>query len=422
MPISEHYDEIARCNRCGFCQVACPVFRATGREAGVARGRIALLRSLVEKRVEWSPALEDPLFACLLCGACTSNCFPALPTADLILEARAEYLEKVGRKPLLRMLFNHLLPYPRRIRLAAHAAALGVNSGASKAAKAIGLLRCFGRDLEQSEAIVDRFPRKAFREIVKPGEWPGQGESLRIGYFVGCGTDVVCPQAAEASFRLLQLIGKSVTVLDNCCCGLPALTYGERAAAQKLAEKNLSLLAAERFDMIVTDCSSCASFLKKYPTLFPAGDSRAAAATALAAKVRDLVEVATPPPAPLPKDGGRIIVTYHDPCHAVRGQKISQQPRKFLQSLPGVEYRELPEADWCCGGAGSFALSHYDLSRSILDRKMDNLVKTGAQVLATSCPACIVQLSYGVRLRNLPVRVCHISEVVKLVGNVSAAN
>ncbi len=416
MPISEHYDEIARCNRCGFCQVACPVFRATGHEAGVARGRIALLRALIENRAEWSPALADPLFACLLCGACTAHCFPALPTADLVLDARAEYLEKVGRNPLLRLLFKHLLPYPKRIRMAAHAGALGVHSGASKAARALRLLRCFGRDLERSEAIIERIPFKAFREAVKPGPYPGQGESLHIGYFVGCGTDVMCPSAGHAAFRLLLRMGKRVTVLDNACCGLPPLCYGERAAAQKLAGKNMELLSSERFDKIVTDCSSCASFLKKYPTLFPTNDPRRACAEAVASKVSDLVEIAAAPSMPAPGKDGHLIVTYHDPCHAVRGQKISAQPREILRSLKGVEYRELPEADWCCGGAGSFALTHYDLSMAVLNRKMDNLAKTGAQILATSCPACIIQLSYGVRLRELPVRVCHLSEVVELAG------
>jgi glycolate oxidase iron-sulfur subunit len=112
----------------------------------------------------------------------------------------------------------------------------------------------------------------------------------------------------------------------------------------------------------------------------------------------------------------RVVVTYHDPCHASRGQKLVAEPRKLLRSLPGIEYRELPEADWCCGGAGSYALSHYDLSRKVLDRKIDNVEKTGAALLLTSCPACIIHLAYGIRLRGLPIRVCHISEL--LAGSV----
>ena len=124
MDIAEHYDAIAQCNKCGFCQVACPIFRSTGHESGVARGRLALLRALIEGRLEWNKELEEPFYDCLGCGACTANCFPAVPTADLVNKARAEYLEKVDRKPIHQMLFDYLLPYPRRLHLAARAVAL----------------------------------------------------------------------------------------------------------------------------------------------------------------------------------------------------------------------------------------------------------------------------------------------------------
>ena len=412
MPLSDHYDEISRCNHCGFCQEACPTFRATGHEVGVARGRIALLRALIEERLEWAPDLEEPLFECLLCGACMTPCFPGLPATDLITAARCEYLERVGRKPLHRLLFKHLLPHPKRLRLAVRAAAIGKKSGMSKVAKALGLLRFLGRDFPRADEIVEHFPQP-LRGKTEPGELPGEGDALRIGYFVGCGMDLMCPDAAEATLDLLCSVGKTVILLDNCCCGLPALAYGDRPAAQSLAERNLDLLASGSFDTIVTDCSSCAAFLKKYPTLFTEDDPRHGAAKEIASRVQDVVEVLASGEGQPPRDGKPVIATYHDPCHASRGQGLTAEPRQVLQSLPGVEYRELPEADWCCGGAGSYALSHYERSRQILDRKIDNVEKTGANLLVTSCPACIIHLSYGVRLRNLPIRVCHLSEVLR---------
>jgi glycolate oxidase iron-sulfur subunit len=408
------YDKLARCNRCGFCQTACPIFRATAHEAGVARGRLALLRALMEKRIEWTEDLKEPLFNCLLCGACTANCFPAVATADLILDARTEYLERVGRSSVHRLLFDHLLPYPRRLRLAARAVAFGKKTGLSKLAKALGLLRAFGRDLPRAEDIVQRVPERTFREQVLTREVAGTGQ-LRIGYFVGCGTDVMCPESAEATLGILRSQARTVTVLENCCCGLPPLAYGDRAASQSLAKKNLELFESGQFDVIVTDCSSCAGFLKKYPTLFREDDPPYRVATAHAARVRDVLQVlpqgASPPSATV-VDTEKNIVTYHDPCHACRGQGIVSEPREQLRRLPGVEYRELPEADWCCGGAGSYALAHYDLSQQVLDRKLDNLERTCANLLVTSCPACIVQLRYGIRKRGLPVRVCHIAELV----------
>jgi glycolate oxidase iron-sulfur subunit len=409
MDLSQLYDEIARCNKCGFCQVACPVFRATGQETGVARGRVALLRALLEDRMSWSRNLEEPLFNCLLCGACTANCFPAVATADLMLAARSEYVDRVGRKLIHRLLFDHLLPYPSRLKLAVRSVALGKRSGLSDLACALGLLRFLGRDLAKAEGILERLPDRTLRDEFRPGVLTGRGASLRVGYFVGCGTDLVTPHAGRASLQSLLDVAASVEVLDNNCCGLPAASYGDRNAAQRLARQNLSVLGSDRFNVIVTDCSSCASFLKKYAAMFDVGEERARASAA-AARVKDIVEIL---PAP-PQDGDgnrRPVVTYHDPCHARRGQRIVREPREILRSLPGVEFREMPEADWCCGGAGSYALSHYDLSRKVLDRKISNIAKTEADVVVTSCPACMIHLSYGIRMHGLGTRVQHLSEV-----------
>ncbi len=378
----------------------------------MARGRVALVRALIENRIEWDEGLKEPLFNCLLCGACTANCFPGVQTADLIVDARAEYLERVGREKLHRLLFNHLLPYPKRLRMAARAVGMSMRSGLSNLAAALGLLRAFGRDFPKAQRIVKRLPDQAFRDKVRPGVLEGQGE-LRIGYFVGCGIDALFPDAAASTLGILRTLGRTVEVLENCCCGLPAMTYGDRAAAQTMAEKNIALLEKGNFDAIVTDCSSCASFLKKYPTLFAEDDPRCEAAASQAARVRDIVQLLPQAATPLAiKPGEKVIATYHDPCHAARGQNLVREPREVLRSLPGVEYREMAEADWCCGGAGSYAVYHYDLSMQVLDRKLDNLQRTGANLLVTSCPACIMQLSFGIHRRGLPVRVCHISEVV----------
>jgi glycolate dehydrogenase iron-sulfur subunit len=412
MSISAHYDEIAQCNRCGFCQVACPIFRSTGHESGVARGRLALLRAIIENRLEWSDELEEPLYDCLLCGACTSNCFPAIPTSELVIKARSEYLDKVGRKSIHRLLFDKLLPYPRRLHLAARAVAFGKNSGMSELARALGLLRIFGRDLSRAEEIVDKLPKQAFRARFKPGVFDGQGRSQRVAYFVGCGVDVVSHAAGEATLTLLRRLALSVQVLDNNCCGLPAWSYGDMAAAHKLAGKNLPVLAAEGLDAIVTDCSSCSGFLKKYPRLFSEDDPLRGKAQAAAEKTKDVAEwLAAGAAAHSTSLQGRR-VTFHDPCHASRGQGLVKQPRDLLRQMPGAEFVELPEADWCCGGAGSYALSHYDLAVQVLDRKMENLKKTGADVLVTTCPACILQLSYGVRRHGLRVEVKHLTEVL----------
>jgi len=238
MGIKQHYDEIAKCNHCGFCQAACPVFRTTGHEAGVARGRIALLRALIEERITWDREIEKPLFECLLCRACTANCFPAIATADLIREARAEYFDLLGRDESHRLLFDELLPCPERLRSAAE------QPQNPAALELLGILK--GDGTTQG---------KAFRAEIGMASVEGTAER-RIGYFVGCRMDIACPDAAKATLRVLRKLGSTVQVLDNCCCGLPPMNYGDPAAAQRLAEKNLRLLANGGFDIIATDCSS----------------------------------------------------------------------------------------------------------------------------------------------------------------------
>jgi glycolate oxidase iron-sulfur subunit len=412
MGISSYYDAIAQCNKCGFCQVACPIFRSTGNESGVARGRLALLRALIEDRLQWSRELEEPLYDCLLCGACTSNCFPAIPTSDLLIKARSEYLDTIGRKPIHRLLFDKILPYPKRLHMAARAVALGKNSGVSKLASALGLLRIFGHDFARAEKIIDRFPAQPLRKSFRPGVYQGQGRNLRAAYFVGCGVDTISQSAGEATVALLMRYSSSVHILDNNCCGLPAWSYGDLAASRNLAARNLPLMESDRFDVIVTDCSSCTSFIKKYPLLFDGNDPSRYKAGNVASKTKDVSEwlAAEIVPFSAALKGKR--VTLHDPCHASRGQKIVKQPRDLLKRIPGAEFVEMSEAEWCCGGAGAYALSHFDLAMQVLDRKMENLKKTKAEVLVTTCPACITQLSYGVRRHGLNVKVKHLTEVI----------
>jgi glycolate oxidase iron-sulfur subunit len=297
----------------------------------------------------------------------------------------------------------------------ARAVAFGKKSGLSRAARALGLLRFLGRDFPRAEGIVEQLPEYALRDEIPPGTLSGRGTMGRILYFVGCGMDLVCTDAARASIDLLLGMADTVEVLNNCCCGLPAVTYGDFPAARRLAIQNLQLLSQKRFDLIVTDCSSCASFLKKYPTLFAKDSPWHREAEDAAGRVRDLVQVlgSNGDPAPASPEARRALsVTWHDPCHARRGQNLALEPRRVLQSIPGVEYRELPEADWCCGGAGSYSLFHYDLSQKVLKRKIDNVARSGAEVVTTSCPACIIHLSYGVRKMGLQAQVRHLSEVV----------
>jgi glycolate oxidase iron-sulfur subunit len=196
---------------------------------------------------------------------------------------------------------------------------------------------------------------------------------------------------------------------ENVCCGLPPYSYGDLEAAAGLARTNLAALTDD--GPILTECGSCSSFLKEYPRLFPEGTPERARAEAMAARVQDatefLMKVELPELRPV-----SAVVTYHDPCHLSRYQKLTREPRELLKRIPGIEYRELPEGDWCCGGAGSYSLTHHDKAVQILERKMRNVRATGAGILVTACPACMMQLRYGASRFGLPVEVLHLSQVL----------
>jgi glycolate oxidase iron-sulfur subunit len=231
-----------------------------------------------------------------------------------------------------------------------------------------------------------------------------------VAYFVGCGGNFELPRAVASGVRLLSAGGCEVTVLPNVCCGMPPYSYGDREAAQALARANLTAISPVDFDLLVTECGTCSGFLKRYPRLLADSDP-SPQAEALAAKVRDITELL--PELTLPEPCAmRLRVTYHDPCHLARKQSVKSGPRELLQRIPGVEYVELREADWCCGGAGSFNLANPELSGQILDRKMRNVHQTHAHVLVTSCPACVIQLAYGVRRSGLDMPVRHLCELL----------
>jgi glycolate oxidase iron-sulfur subunit len=237
---------------------------------------------------------------------------------------------------------------------------------------------------------------------------------VKIGYFVSCGLSFQYPEVVEATLRVLGRAGCAIRVLNNTCCGRPAHAYGDLEAARDIARRNVERLApAMGFDAIVSECGSCSSHLKEYGGLLKGDPAYAERAAALAAKVKSFSEFLVSLGASGTPAEVKGTVTYHDPCHlSNRFSKVTAQPRALLREIPGLTYRELPEADWCCGAAGSYTFLHHTEAAGVLDRKMGNVEKTGATILATECPACMMHLAYGARRRGLPVRVRHLSQLL----------
>jgi glycolate oxidase iron-sulfur subunit len=403
-------EELSKCNRCGFCQTRCPVYRVTGLESSVARGHVAHLQAVVDGQLPFDDEIRESLFSCLMCRACTAECPPGIEADRVVSAARASYLAE--RQPRLqRLIFRRLLASRRALGLAVRALGWLKRSRFAAFSKLLRLVPWLDRGLAEGPDMMS-IPRTALQERIRRRP-PRSGGGKPVGYFLGCAIDYAFPEVGEASLDLLEAVGYDVVVARNVCCGLPPYSYGDVESARALARRNLEELERIESEAIVTDCASCASFLKDYPKLFEEDESLRKRASAVASRVRELSEFLSGALLPGNLQPVDAVVTYHDPCHLSRYQVIVKEPRALLQTIPGVEYRELPEADWCCGGAGSYALSHYQLSMQILERKMENIRATGARIVVTPCPACVMQLRYGAKKFDVPVEVVHLAELLR---------
>ncbi|HVO51603.1 MAG TPA: (Fe-S)-binding protein [Thermoanaerobaculia bacterium] len=407
-------DLIAKCNRCGFCQAGCPVYRVTGEEHSLSRGRLAVARGLMLGELELTPDVARALEDCLLCRGCTAHCFPGIKTDEIVTAVRHANVRSHGLPAWQRVLFRSVLADSRKLEWAGRWAVWAKRTGLAKAVQKTGLAGGADSPLGAANEVVPDLPERSFRRGERHAGADPDKATSRIGYFVSCGLSFQYPEVVDATLRVLGRAGCSVTILDNTCCGRPAHAYGDVDAAKDIARRNLDRLAeAMGLDAIVSDCGSCSTHLKDYGALLADDAAYAGKAAAFSAKVRSFSEfVATKG---LEPGRGKVeaTVTYHDPCHlSNRFAKVTAQPRALLKSVPGVTYKELPEADWCCGASGSYTFLHHREATGVLDRKMDRVASTGASILATECPACMMHLGYGVRRRGLPVEVRHVSQVL----------
>ena len=407
------YEEAIRCIRCGYCQPTCPTYVMTGIEHSVARGRNFLARCLYEDEIELTKEFKNPIFECLLCGACNQNCAPVVKTQDIMMAAREKYIQKMGQPHLQRFVFRELLPNPKRMTRLMKLASFGKRSGLSGLAQALRVFGWFGKNIANMEELLSTFPKKFFRERANELGNQAQKSKLKIGYFVGCGINYAFPDVGVATVNLLRKNNYHVEVLENVCCGLPAAGYGDSTAAKLLARKNIETIEQSGCDIVISECGSCSSFLTDYKHLLGDDESWTERAENVSARIKDINVFLTEFIAEKKfKSAEPMTVTYHDPCHLGHYMKIIKQPRELIREIDGIQFQELPESNWCCGGAGTYNIAHNEMSMKILKRKMENLQRTGANVLLTSCPGCIVQLSYGVRKFNVPVKVRHIVELL----------
>jgi len=395
------------CIRCGLCLAVCPTYREHLKETASPRGRVALTRKGLEGQLELSPNLIEQMYGCFACMACNDLCPVGIRPAELALSMR-HVQEQIHPAKWKQWLFGGLLAHAGRLELAMLPLRLYEKLGIRRLVYLFGLNRLLPGKIRDLEAMLPRIPQRPLRRVLPQITNPYGEERHRIGFFLGCAQSLLFADQSAATLRVLARNGCTViTPKEIECCGMPAKGYGRIDLAEKQARQNISIFERCNVDVVVTDCATCGSMLKEYGLLLAGDPEWAARADAFRRKVRDISEFLSQIPLVKPARRIEARVTYHDPCHLRRGQQVWKEPRKLLSIIDGLELIELPEADWCCGSAGSQLITHHDTSRKVLDRKLDNVAKTEARILASGCPGCQMQLNTGLRRRGLSVRVVH---------------
>jgi glycolate oxidase iron-sulfur subunit len=403
---------IKTCIHCGFCLPTCPTFAVLGVEMDSPRGRIRLMKTVWEHRLGAdSPGLEDHISKCLDCRACETACPSGVEYGKLVEGARSQIVVARARSPIERLIrtaaFEWLLPH-RRV--------LGAFATLSIAAKRLGmgsLMRATrvgvaGRLADLLDLLPDR--ATATRRLATPPRGDRRG---RVAMLEGCVMGSVFGETNAATARVLARNGvEVVATVDQTCCGALHAHAGERDLARDLARRNIAAFEQTAADAVIVNAAGCGAAMKEYGWLLKDDPKWSGRASAFAAKVKDATEFLgnlgiSERPGPL-----HARVTWDDPCHLLHGQKIREQPRALLAAIPGLEVVPLEEADWCCGSAGTYNVTQPDLARSILERKIANIVRTGADTVVTANPGCLMQIQSGLRNADHKVRVVHLLDLL----------
>ena len=407
--------DLDHCIHCGLCLNACPTYRQLGLEMDSPRGRIYQMVKVAAGEMEIGPAYVRHIDLCLACRGCESACPSGVHYGRLVEAARAE-IETVRERPpaerLVRyFVFKRLLPSRFLMRVVAAKLAFYQRSGLRTLVRASGLLKLMGLERIEQLAPEVEFP-SFFRHY---GEiFPAEGERrYRVAMLGGCIANVTFARLNEATVRVLRRNGCEVSIPgDQTCCGALHVHAGLTEYARRLARRNIDALLGGDYDAIITNAAGCGSTLKEYDHLLAADPAYAERARQFVSLVKDATEFLAsielnPNLGPV-----RAMATYQDSCHLLHGQKIRLQPRALLGAIPELSFRELPRADICCGSAGIYNVVQNEMSMALLKEKMEAVNATGADLVLTANPGCLLQLRAGVTLHGRGQRVAHIIEVL----------
>jgi glycolate oxidase iron-sulfur subunit len=413
-------NELLNCMRCGFCLPSCPTYVETNQnEAASPRGRIALMKGVVDGVIEPDEEIERQLNLCLGCRACEPVCPSGVKYGHLLEEARDIFQQNKTHsfpvKVLRKAVFKHLFPYQKRIRRLVGLLSLYQRSGLQTIARK-SLMKLMPRNLSQMERAVPKVP--TIKEMKnRPTQLkPAGSAKKRVAFFSGCLMDTMFMPTNNASIKLLQQVGCEVVIprSQNCCGALHGHS-GEKETAKELAKRNITAFEELDVDAIITNAGGCGAFLIEYDHLLKGDPEWAERAKAFTAKMKDLSAILVELDFHKQKLSlGNQVITYQDSCHLRNVMHTSAQPRKLLKSIKGTEFREMKDADRCCGSAGIYNIVEPAMSMQILDHKMEHVQLTEETTIVTANPGCLLQMKLGIEREGLQdsVRTVHIADLL----------
>ena len=408
-------DKILDCVHCGFCLPTCPTYLTLGNEMDSPRGRIYLMRAASEGRVGIGDSFVKHMNLCLVCRACETACPSGVEFGRLMEAARGQVVRKYTYSlpdRLLRKFILGAFTNLNLLRILLAPMRAYQKLGLQRFLRGTGILKLLGR-WGAMEGLMPTLPDPSltanFPEVT-PAVGPRRG---RVALLLGCAQHAFFPDVNLATARVLAANGFEVVApRGQGCCGSLLVHEGERERGKALARKAIDVFEATDADFVAINAAGCGSVMKDYGDLFKGDPKYAARAAALSLRVRDVSQILAEAGLTGTLHPIKLRVAYHDACHLAHGQRVRAEPRALLAAIPGLELVPLRDADFCCGSAGVYNLLHPEQSHEFLQRKLDRLAETKAQVVVAGNPGCLLQIAMGLRERGLPMRTVHTVEVL----------